>query len=615
MREQSGIALPQGTGPAFDRLFDETSVGLQINAPTGHYQRVNRAFADLVGYEPEELVGRGWWEISFDEESDRADAIRRRLWRRQTTSYRQVKRYLTKDGRVVWGAISVVPIFASRADPEPEYVLTTVIDVTDEMHTTADLARTKRELLASEQRFHALLGRWAREQQPSGDRSEDPAVDPAVFATSALVDPVTGVASTEAIHDRLRFVIDGLGRRSNRGVAVAVLDVEDGPLDAEVSAEVERRVAQEIRALLRPQDSIGRLEGSRFLVVLDGPESPGAAEAMIDRVLEAASPVVVEVGASSAYVAVTAGLAWSELGAAPADLIAQADRNLVERRRTMPLAGTGRDEGTDNPSTRDAHLHSHRISMREISTAVDRREFVLHYQPIYDTRRRVVAVEALLRWQHPSRGLLFPVDFLDDLLHSGHIAEVGGHVVELACGQLSDWDAAGVADLQMHVNVSPAELAHPNFGTMLRAAIHRFEIDPVRLVVEVTEVSLDGSLVSEARLREISQSGARLVLDDFGTGVSSLSHLRTDSLHGVKIDRSFVSGTSVDGRDRRIARGVVGLAHEVGIEVTAEGVETGAQAQWIVETGCDQMQGWFFSRAVPAEQIPELVSRSPGPPT
>ncbi|WP_420452762.1 EAL domain-containing protein [Ilumatobacter sp.] len=424
------------------------------------------------------------------------------------------------------------------------------------------------------------------------------------LASIALTDGLTGVCNRVSILDRLGHALDRLGRGRSAGLAVAVLDldhfksVNDAFGHAFGDAAL-RATAERVSASLRDEDSLGRLGGDEFLVVLEDVPSPEIAREVATRVFDAVNPFVVELaGGHGVTMTSSIGLTWVSTNDPVDDVVLAADQALFEAKRR----GRGRMWSTTDRPQSSGQVR-HRGLSRELMEALKEDQFTLRFQPLVDDRRQVCGVEALLRWEHPERGLLAPDEFIDRLISSGQMGPVGAWVLQRSVGQLAEWDAAGLDGLQMHVNASPSELAHPSFPDHLARAFEAHPVDPGRVNVEVTEQALEGTLVSTSVLRDIASTGTRIVLDDFGTGVSSLTHLRTDPLDGIKIDRSFISGSAPGDIDRRIVTGVIGLAHGIGVDVTAEGVETAEQADWVASTGCERQQGYYFGRPITAEDL------------
>ncbi|MEO6319658.1 MAG: EAL domain-containing protein, partial [Polaromonas sp.] len=250
----------------------------------------------------------------------------------------------------------------------------------------------------------------------------------------------------------------------------------------------------------------------------------------------------------------------------------------------------------------------------DLHTGLRQQQFVLHYQPLVDRQGRVTGVEALLRWQHPTRGLVLPADFIPMAEETGLILPLGQWALTTACEQLAAWAKwPQVAGLSMAVNVSVRQFRHPDFVDWVMAEIARTGIKPQRLKLELTESLLaDGMEVTLAKMGTLKALGVTLALDDFGTGYSSLSLLKRLPLDQLKIDRVFVAEVLTEQADAAISRTIITLAHSMGLEVVAEGVETQAQQDFLVAEGCDQFQGYLFSEPLPIATLEAyLQARQP----
>jgi diguanylate cyclase (GGDEF)-like protein/PAS domain S-box-containing protein len=429
----------------------------------------------------------------------------------------------------------------------------------------------------------------------------------------ALTDPLTGIANRAAVQDRLDHALKRLKRRRESGVAVVAIDIDNFKAMNDVYGHAFGdgalvQFARKATDAIRDLDTVGRLGGDEFLVILEDTGSSADARLAVERLADALNPFVADIdGVSSVEVSTSMGMAWTSEPVDASSLIAIADERLMLAKRS----GRGRLWLPDDADA-DVAGTSGRVSRRdlilELRAAIDDEQFVLHYQPLVDRDDTVVAVEALIRWQHPHRGLLPPDSFVPLLIETGQMATVGTWVMEHAIAQIADWRTRLNSAIRLNINASAGEIARPEYRRALHDTLDRERVEPNAVYVELTEQALSGGAVSEQALEDLTNTGVNLVLDDFGTGISSLSHLRAVALSGVKIDRSFVSDTRHGDIDRRIVRGVTQLAHEVGVEVTAEGVETAEQSEWIRAIGCDYLQGYYFGRPVGADDIAGLVT-------
>jgi EAL domain-containing protein (putative c-di-GMP-specific phosphodiesterase class I) len=263
-----------------------------------------------------------------------------------------------------------------------------------------------------------------------------------------------------------------------------------------------------------------------------------------------------------------------------------------------------------------------RMTLREeLTQALDQGEFALYYQPLQRLEDgRVTGMEALLRWVHPERGIVAPMSFIPEAERSGMIVPIGRWVLETACQQLAAWSRAGAADLTVAVNVSARQLRSPNFVDTVRSALADSGVEPSRVELEITEsAAFEDFALAQEVLANIADLGVRIMIDDFGSGYSSLNRLKTLPVHGLKIDRFFLRDITSDPHNAAIIMAVVTMAHSLGIEVVAEGIETAEQLEflrtmdWPARTTprCDRVQGFFFGRPEPAEHVTRML-QAPG---
>jgi EAL domain-containing protein (putative c-di-GMP-specific phosphodiesterase class I) len=258
------------------------------------------------------------------------------------------------------------------------------------------------------------------------------------------------------------------------------------------------------------------------------------------------------------------------------------------------------------PSMQDS-MHARAQLARDLERAITQREFVLHYQPVVSLEDgRMLGAEALIRWQHPERGLLLPGGFIDAVERSELGVALGQWVIEEAVAQAARWRESGTVgpDFRVNVNVAPRQLAEPGLVDVVTATLAEHGLPPEALVLEITERVLAGNEPETIEvMNRLHRSGVRLVLDDFGTGYSALSYLRRFPVSGLKIDRSFVSGLNTSADDAALVEAIVRLAQTFDLDLVAEGVETGSQSLILGRLGCKKAQGFLYSPPLPAEEI------------
>ena len=427
----------------------------------------------------------------------------------------------------------------------------------------------------------------------------------------AYHDPLTSLANRSLFTDKVREAI--AARRSE--VAVLFIDLDDfktvnDSLGHAAGDELLVAAASRLRACLRPEDLVARLGGDEFAVMIEDAHDAEAAAVRVARRIMEAFVLPVGVGSESVAVYVSVGIATSHGGDFSAEeLIRDADVAMYQAKTT----GKGHFQ-VFHPSMGAAVLERHGLK-EELRLAIERQELTLYFQPIVDLDTgRLVAEEALVRWEHPRRGLVGPAEFVPLAEETGLILSLGQYVLEEACQQARRWQASAEADptsaseVAVHVNLSAVELRDPELVTRVQKTLKSAEVDPRSLIFEITEtVLLDNSERVTAAIGELRELGVRFALDDFGTGYSSLSYLHTLPFDMLKIAKSFVDGLARGGREASFVRMIIELARTLGVTVIAEGIETQEQVDALVILECDLGQGFHLGRPEPVR--PELALR------
>jgi len=420
---------------------------------------------------------------------------------------------------------------------------------------------------------------------------------------AALHDPLTGLPNRTLVLDRLEHA---LARRNREGTEVAALMLDlDGfkvindSLGHAAGDELLLAMAPRLRAAVRPGDTVGRLGGDEFVAVCELSSSPEEAARIADRMASAVSEPLVT-GSGHHYLTASVGIAIAMGGSdTPGSLLRDADAAMFRAKER----GRGRCELFDD-TMREQVVARLRIEA-ELRQALARDELRVHFQPIVDVHdARPSGVEALVRWEHPQRGLIPPGEFIGVAEETGIITQLGQWVLEAACRQVAAWQAELGIPLRLSVNVSGRQIADPRFAAQAAATARRHGLEPGTLALEITESVLIGeSEASASVLSSFREHGLRLELDDFGTGYSSLSYLKRFPLDGIKIDRSFLDGIADDPRSQAIVEAVIHMASALGVDVVTEGVETEDQLATLLTLGCRQAQGYLFSPPVPGDAM------------
>jgi diguanylate cyclase (GGDEF)-like protein/PAS domain S-box-containing protein len=427
------------------------------------------------------------------------------------------------------------------------------------------------------------------------------------LAHRALHDGLTGLPNRTLFLDRLGQALRR-SRRRDRGVAVVFLDLDrfklvNDSLGHKAGDRLLVDVAMRLSSTLRPSDTLARFGGDELTLLCEDIGGVEDARAIAQRLLETFSePFLVQDG--EAFLQASIGIALSRDGfEPPEDLIRDADAAMYRAK----ARGQG-VELFDEAMRQDVH---DRLALEAaLRRGIGRGELRLHCQPLVSLAdARIVGFEALVRWEHPERGLVPPGSFIPLAEETGLIVPIGAWVLREACATLRRIiDETGQASLQVSVNVSPRQLQQPDFVAQVRAALDDNALDPSRLVVEITESAIMEAGAA-AILRALKDIGVRLAMDDFGTGYSSLAHLRRFPLDVIKVDRSFVAGLG-DGQGSSIAGAIVSLAHALGLRTVAEGIEDDEQRRAVLALGCDVGQGFHFARPMPVDDLTRLLAAS-----
>jgi diguanylate cyclase (GGDEF)-like protein len=424
----------------------------------------------------------------------------------------------------------------------------------------------------------------------------------------ALHDPLTTLPNRALFLDRLTVALDR-SRRTGMPVAVLFIDVDNfkqvnDSLGHAAGDRLLTMLADRFRAMLRPMDTVARFGGDEFTFLFEGLESEREAVLVAERISHTAS-LPLTVGDGETSVAISIGIAMvNDPSVAPDHVIRDADAAMY---RAKELGGS-RFELYDESSRQRA---TQRLDIETaLSQAVERSELRVHYQPRVSLNgdTGLVGFEALVRWEHPERGLIEPLEFIQVAEETGLIVPIGGWVIEQALTQVGRWRQSRPG-MTISINLSSRQLEDPDLIPSLSGALSDLGVDPGILRLEVTEDSVQHNPELASRmLGELHEIGVKLAIDDFGTGHSSISSLRLLPVDTIKIDRSFVSNLGSGPGGAALVGAVVELGHALGLTVEAEGVETDAQLAHLRELGCDGAQGFLFSGPVPEEGVRTLLS-------
>ncbi|MHB1117708.1 putative bifunctional diguanylate cyclase/phosphodiesterase [Sideroxydans sp.] len=426
----------------------------------------------------------------------------------------------------------------------------------------------------------------------------------------AHYDALTGQPNRLLFVDRLDQEL-ARAQREERMVAVLAVGLDrfkqindsfGHPMGDQLLQVVAERLVGKVRAC----DTVARIAGDEFGVVLTGVKAAHDAGDVAQKIIDSIAQNPISIGDSEIFVTLSIGVCLYPLdGPNTATLLRNADAALHH----------AKTEGRNNFQYYAAHMNASAWQRLQLETglrrALEREEFVLHYQPQVDLENgKIIGMEALLRWQSAERGLISPGEFIPLLEETGLIVPVGDWVLRTACQQARAWQAAGLSGFHVAVNLSTLQFRQPDFAGVVTAILEEYGIDPAQRMIELelTESLLMHNVAGAIdTLNKLHATGIEFSIDDFGTGYSSLSYLKRFPISSLKIDQSFVRDLSSDRSDAAIVTAIIALGHSLGMNVIAEGVETTTQLARLREMGCDEIQGYLFSRPVSAAEMTRLL--------
>lgn len=429
---------------------------------------------------------------------------------------------------------------------------------------------------------------------------------------SALYDGLTTLPNRTLFLDRLEFLVARRRRHPGFEFAVLFLDLDrfkaiNDSLGHTAGDKVLVEAARRLAAAVRAGDTVARFGGDEFVVLVDDVREPREVERLAERlVVELSRPF--HIGGDEAFISASVGVAMS-----PSDI--QGPEELLRDASTAMFRA--KEAGRARFEVFDTVMHAAAVSAlrteAELRRALEREELTPYFQPVVKTdTREVVAAEALVRWMHPDRGVLPPLEFVGVAEDTGLIVPMGRQVMFAACAHSKRWHADGHPCLKVSVNISARQFTQPGLLDTVWECLEATALPPECLILELTEsVVMTDPHEATGTLDALHDLGVELAVDDFGTGYSSLNYLKRFPFNTLKIDRSFIKDITEDPDDRSIVEAIVGLAHTLNMEVVAEGVETVEQLECLSALECDEIQGYYISRPIPEDEFETLLRESP----
>ena len=430
------------------------------------------------------------------------------------------------------------------------------------------------------------------------------------LAFLAQFDPLTGLANRMLLADRFAQLIEGAKRR-DAPLGVLFVDLDDfklvnDRLGHSAGDALLCEVAQRLQAAVRSGDTVARISGDEFAIVLADLARPDDAAVVAQKILERLAQPVALAGEQTFVTASIGIAAFPGNGDNAEALLGAADAAMYRSKQ----AGRNAYQFYTTEITQRTRARA-QVAF-ELRNALERGEFALAYQPKFELASgKPCGAEALLRWMHPQRGVVSPIEFIPVLEETGLIVQVGEWAIRRACEDLKTWISAGLKPMPIAVNLSARQFRQKDLDARIRGLVSAAGVDPALIELEITESQLMVDPEHAIRImRSLRESGIHIAIDDFGTGYSSLAYLTRFPVKALKIDRSFVADVFSDHADAAIVRTIIEMAHQLGFTVVAEGVETERQAAFLRQFGCEQAQGFLFAPPMPAEDLSGLLSPS-----
>ncbi|MFN2492542.1 MAG: putative bifunctional diguanylate cyclase/phosphodiesterase [Pyrinomonadaceae bacterium] len=430
------------------------------------------------------------------------------------------------------------------------------------------------------------------------------------FRHAAFHDELTGLPNRNLFNEHLRVAFERAQRHRGYLFAVLFLDVDrfknvNDSLGHSYGDQLLLAISRRLEGCLRQTDTVARFGGDEFALLIDEVADPAHVIAIAEKVQRTLSGCF-HFGRNDVFVTASIGIALNHTGYdQPEEILRDADIAMYH----------AKGKGKARHEVFNQAMYTRAVSLlrleNDLRRALERREFCLYYQPIMKLETgNIIGFEALVRWQHPERGLVAPTEFIPRAEETGLIMPIGLWVLEEACRQLQEWQQHSAADhmLTISVNLSGKQLAQPDLIEQIQNVLERTHLDPRCLKLEMTEsVVMENADAIISKFRRLRELGVQLSIDDFGTGYSSLSYLHTFPVTTLKIDRSFVSKMHLGTENLEIARTITTLAHNLGMEVVAEGVETEEQVEQLRALRCEYGQGYLFSKPLSKEDTQALI--------
>jgi diguanylate cyclase (GGDEF)-like protein/PAS domain S-box-containing protein len=546
------------------QAVEQSPVSVVMTDTQGNIEYVNHAFEEATGYKAAEVFGKN---PRILKSNNTLASSYKELWKAITSGnpWQGELQNRKKDGTLFWERAYIAPVLDDSAN------------ITHYLAVKEDITLQKQQ---EEKIIH-----------------------------QANYDSLTDLPNRFLTLDRLSQLIKE-AKRQNNLAAVLFLDLDDfkkinDSMSHEAGDKLLIQAAERLQASVRIDDTVSRLGGDEFIILLGNLATVKDVYPIAEKLLSSfRKPFLLD----NRELILTASIGISIYpndGNTPAELLRHADTAMYhskeQGRNTYNYFTENMNQGVSRRLQLEEHLHG----------ALERDEFELHFQPVMDTvTHEIVAVEALLRWHSPILGDVRPDEFIPIMEQTGQIVSTGQYVLREALSQVKNWQKMFNRTCKVAINISPRQFRDPNFSNTIEGLLSELDISNTAIELEVTEgVLMSGHTYIDETLRSLNSLGVGIVMDDFGTGYSSLNYLRRYPFDALKIDRSFVNDITSDPADRELVNAAIAMAHGLGLKVIAEGVETEEQLSHLTKQGCEMVQGYLFSRPVPADRITLMLEK------
>ncbi|MDH5749198.1 MAG: EAL domain-containing protein [Rhodospirillales bacterium] len=546
------------------KVIEATNEAVLIADKDFRISAINPAFTEITGFSSKEMIGK---LPSLEAVNDENDPLYAQMWR-------------AIEGHDHWEG----EFWNKRKNGEDYAVRASISSITDENGKV--------------QQYAALISDITKRKQ-----------DEERIRYQANYDALTGLPNRSLFLDNLNQAVDRMNR-TNKQLALMFIDLDrfklvNDTLGHDAGDELLRQAADRMNKCVRKVDLVARLGGDEFTIILQDIDRHEGVVLVAEKIIEALSELFI-IDEQEAGIGASIGITLAPIDAEDAStLLRNADLAMYEAKKA------GRN--TYKFFTPDMNDHAvRRVSLEnDLRHAINRGELVVYYQPIADLESgKVIGAESLVRWQHPNRGLISPDEFIPLAEETGLIVPLGEHVLRTACTQAVEWQNMGQPQLGVSVNLSSRQLKNGLSKELVQAILTESTLKPNRLTFEITETQImEDAAEALIWLNSIKEMGVRLSVDDFGTGYSSLSYLKRFPVDTLKIDRSFIRDMTVDPEDASLVAAISAMAKSLKLKVIAEGVETKEQLDYLRSLGCDLIQGYFFSRPLPAEDFVKFLQK------